>query len=159
MLTNHKKTLRNFVAYPFFQILQILKTPLFIQIIPITNHHKHKAKYIVYIVYVTIFIIIFFFFLLFIKKISLYKKKFSQHTDKIFFSNIRILKQGIYLFLKELKLIARHGNIRDYKNKSAKDLRKALRGPIPPRLEIKKDMLKEVTEDFHNLRISFLKKM
>ena len=65
----------------------------------------------------------------------------------------------IYLFLKELKLIARHGNIRYYKNKSSKDLRKGLRGPIPPRLGIKKDMLKEVTKDFHNLRISFLKKM
>ena len=40
---------------PFFQILQISKRPLFIQIITIKNHHKHKAKYVV-IVCIPIFI-------------------------------------------------------------------------------------------------------
>ena len=39
----------------FFQILQISKRPLFIQIITIQKHHKQKAKYIV-IVCIPIFI-------------------------------------------------------------------------------------------------------
>ena len=69
-----------------------------------------------------------------------------------------MVKQEIYLSLKELKLIAKNRNISDYKNKSAKDFRKALRGSSPPRLGIKKDKLKEVKEDFYNLRHKFSKK-
>ena len=69
-----------------------------------------------------------------------------------------MVKQEIYLSLKDLKLIAKNRNISDYKNKSAKDFRKALRGSSPPRLGIKKDKLKEVKEDFYNLRHKFSKK-
>ena len=69
-----------------------------------------------------------------------------------------MVKQEIYLSLKELKLIAKNRNISDYKNKSAKDLRKAFRGSSPSRLGIKKDKLKEVKEDFYNLRHKFSKK-
>ena len=59
--------------------------------------------------------------------------------------------QGLNLSLNELKLIAEHRNISDYENKSAKDLIKALR-VSKPRLGIKNDKLKEVKEDFFNLR-------
>ena len=58
---------------------------------------------------------------------------------------------------KKLKLIPEHRNISDYENKSVKDLIKALRGSRP-RLGIKKDKLKEVKEDFYNLRHKFSKK-
>ena len=43
------------------------------------------------------------------------------------------------------------------KNKSAKHLIKSLRGSRP-RLGIKKNKLKEIKEDFHNLRHAFSKK-
>ena len=56
-----------------------------------------------------------------------------------------------------MKLIAEHRNISDYENKSAKDLIKALRGSRP-RLGIKKNKLKEIKEDFYNLRHKFSKK-
>ena len=49
-----------------------------------------------------------------------------------------MVNQGLNLSLNELKLIAEHRNISDYKNKSAKDLIKALRG-TRPRLGIKKN--------------------
>ena len=42
-----------------------------------------------------------------------------------------MVNQGLNLSLNELKLIAEHRNISDYKNKSAKDLIKALRGSRP----------------------------
>ena len=61
------------------------------------------------------------------------------------------------LSLNELRLIAEHRNISDYENKSAKDLIKALRGP-KPKLGIKKNKLKEIKEDFYNLRHKFSKK-
>ena len=61
------------------------------------------------------------------------------------------------LSLNELRLIAEHRNISDYENKSAKDLIKALRGSRP-RLGIKKNKLKEIKEDFYNLRHKFSKK-
>ena len=61
------------------------------------------------------------------------------------------------LSLNELKLIAEHRNISDYENKSAKDLIKALRGS-KPKLGIKKNKLKEIKEDFYNLRHKFSKK-
>ena len=56
-----------------------------------------------------------------------------------------------------MRLIAEHRNISDYENKSAKDLIKALRGSRP-RLGIKKNKLKEIKEDFYNLRHAFSKK-
>ena len=56
-----------------------------------------------------------------------------------------------------LKLIAEHRNISDYENKSAKHLIKALRGSRP-RLGIKKNKLKEIKQDFYNLRNNFSKK-
>ena len=59
--------------------------------------------------------------------------------------------------LNELRLIAEHRNISDYENKSAKDLIKGLRGSRP-RLGIKKNKLKEIKEDFYNLRHKFSKK-
>ena len=68
-----------------------------------------------------------------------------------------MVNQGLNLSLNELRLIAEHRNISDYENKSAKDLIKALRGSRP-RLGIKKDKLKEVKEDFYNLRHKFSKK-
>ena len=68
-----------------------------------------------------------------------------------------MVNQGLNLSLNELKLIAEHRNISDYENKSAKDLIKALRGSRP-RLGIKKKKLKEIKEDFYNLRYKFSKK-
>ena len=68
-----------------------------------------------------------------------------------------MVNQGPNLSLNELKLIAKHRNISNYENKSAKDLIKALRGSRP-RLGIKKNKLKEIKEDFYNLRHKFFKK-
>ena len=48
-----------------------------------------------------------------------------------------MVNQGINFSLNELRLIAEHRNINGYENKSAKDLRKALRGSRP-RIGIKK---------------------
>ena len=86
-------------------------------------------------------------------------KKISPHNykDNFFLLNIRMVNQELNLSLNELKLIAEYRNISDYENKSAKDLIKALRGSRP-RLGIKKDKLKEVKEDFYNLRHKFSKK-
>ena len=68
-----------------------------------------------------------------------------------------MVNQQLNLSLNELRLIARHRNISDYENKSAGNLIKALRGP-KPKLEIKTNKLKEIKEDFHNLRYEFSKK-
>ena len=68
-----------------------------------------------------------------------------------------MVNQELNLSLNELKLIAEYRNISDYENKSAKDLIKALRGSRP-RLGIKKNKLKEIKEDFYNLRHKFSKK-
>ena len=68
-----------------------------------------------------------------------------------------MINQGLNLWLNELRLIADHRNISDYENESAKDLLKALRGSRP-RPEIKKNKLKEIKEDFYNLRHKFSKK-
>ena len=68
------------------------------------------------------------------------QKKF-HHTivKKVFLVlNIRMANPGLNLSLNELRLLAEHRNISDYKNKSAKDLIKALRG-TRPRLGIKKN--------------------
>ena len=56
-----------------------------------------------------------------------------------------------------MKLIGEHRNVSDYEKKSANDLIKAHRGSRP-RLGIKKNKLKEIKEDFHNLRHAFSKK-
>ena len=69
-----------------------------------------------------------------------------------------MVNQGLHLSLNEPRLIAKHRNISDYENKSAKDLIKALRGSRP-RLGINKNKLKEIKEDFYNLRHKFSKKM
>ena len=61
------------------------------------------------------------------------------------------------LSLNELILIVEHRNISDYENKSAKDLIKAFRGS-KPKSGIKKNKLKEIKEDFYNLRHKFSKK-
>ena len=68
-----------------------------------------------------------------------------------------MVNQGLNLSLNELRLIAEYRNISDYEKKSAKDLIKALRGSRP-RLGIKKNKLKEIKEDFYNLRHKFSKK-
>ena len=68
-----------------------------------------------------------------------------------------MVNPALNLSLNELRLIAEHRNISDYENKSAKDLMiKALRGSRP-RLGINKNKLKEIKEDFHNLRHEFSK--
>ena len=56
-----------------------------------------------------------------------------------------------------MRLITEHRNISDYENKSGKDLTKALR-ESRPRLGIKNNKLKEIKEDFYNLRHKFSKK-
>ena len=68
-----------------------------------------------------------------------------------------MVSQGLNLSLNELRLIAENRNISGYENKSAKDLIKALR-VSRPRLGIKKNKLKEIKEDFYNLRHEFSKK-
>ena len=68
-----------------------------------------------------------------------------------------MVNQGLNWSLNELRLIAEHRNISDSENKSAKDLIKALRGSRL-RLGIKKNQLKEIKEDFYNLRHKFSKK-
>ena len=59
--------------------------------------------------------------------------------------------------LNELRLIAEHGNISDYENKSAKDLIKALRWS-KPKLGIEKNKLKEIKDNFYISRHKFSKK-
>ena len=68
-----------------------------------------------------------------------------------------MVNQWLNLSLNELRLKAEHRNISDSEKKSAKDLIKALRGSRP-RLGIKENKLKEIKEDFYNLRHAFSKK-
>ena len=65
-----------------------------------------------------------------------------------------MVNPALNLLLNESRLIAEHRNISYYQNKSAKDLIKALRGS-KPNLGIKKNKLKEIKEDFYNLRHEF----
>ena len=98
--------------------------------------------------------------LLFFKKNYNYIKNiFSPHNykKKICLLNIKMTNPGVNLPLNELRLIAEHRKISDYENKSTKDLIKELRGSRP-RLGIKKNKLKEIKEDFYNLRHAFSKK-
>ena len=57
----------------------------------------------------------------------------------------------INLSLNELKLIAQSRNISDYKNKSEKDLIKALSEPRP-KIRINNKKLEELRKDFGELR-------
>ena len=61
------------------------------------------------------------------------------------------------LSLDELRLIAQNRNIRDYENKSEKDLIKALSKP-KPKIRINKNKLEEIRKNFNELRHTFSKK-
>ena len=63
----------------------------------------------------------------------------------------------INLSLDELRLIAQNRNIRDYENKSEKDLIKALSKP-KPKIKTDKKKLEEIRKDFNKLRHVFSKK-
>ena len=67
----------------------------------------------------------------------------------------------INLSLDELRLIAENRNIRDYENKSKKDLIKAISEPkSKPKIKIRinKKKLEEIKKDFNELRYKFSKK-
>ena len=65
----------------------------------------------------------------------------------------------INVSLDELRLIAQNRNIRDYENKSKKDLIKALSKPKPkPKIRINKNKLEKIRKDFNQLRHKFSKK-
>ena len=61
------------------------------------------------------------------------------------------------LSLDELRLTAQNRNIRDYENKSEKDLIKALSKP-KPKIRINKNKLEEIRKNFNELRHTFSKK-
>ena len=63
----------------------------------------------------------------------------------------------INLLLDELKLIAKSRNIRDYENKSEKDLMKVFSKP-KTKIKIYKKKLEEIRKDFNELRHKFSKK-
>ena len=63
----------------------------------------------------------------------------------------------INLSLDELRLIAQNRNIRDYENKSEKDLIKVLSEP-KPKIKIDKKKLEEIKKGFNELRHKFSKK-
>ena len=63
----------------------------------------------------------------------------------------------INISLDELQLVAESRNIRDYKNKSKKDLIKVLSEP-KPKIKIDKKKLEEIRKDFYELRHKFSKK-
>ena len=63
----------------------------------------------------------------------------------------------INLSLDELRLIAQNRNIRDYENKSEKDMIKAL-GEPKPKIRIAKKKLDEIRKNFYELRPKFSKK-
>ena len=65
-----------------------------------------------------------------------------------------MVNPALNLSLNELKLIAEHRNTSNYENKSAKDLIKA---GSKPKFGIKKNKLKQIKEDFWNLRHEFSK--
>ena len=62
----------------------------------------------------------------------------------------------INLSLNELKLIVQSKNISNYKKKSEKDFIKALSKP-KPKIRINKKKLKELREDFDEVRHNFFK--
>ena len=61
------------------------------------------------------------------------------------------------LLLDELKLVAKNRNIKDYENKSEKDLIKLLRRP-KPKIIINKKKLVKIKKDFSELRHKFSRK-
>ena len=63
----------------------------------------------------------------------------------------------INLSLDELRLIAQNRNLRDYGNKSDKDLIKAPSKP-KPKIKTDKKKLEEIRKDFNKLRHVFSKK-
>ena len=63
----------------------------------------------------------------------------------------------INLSLDELRLIVQNRNIRDYENKSEKDLIKAL-SKSKPKIRINKKKLEEIGKDFNELRHKLSKK-
>ena len=63
----------------------------------------------------------------------------------------------INLSLDELKLVAQSGNIRDYENKSKKDLIRVSSKP-KPKIKINKKKLEEIRKGFHELRHKSFKK-
>ena len=63
----------------------------------------------------------------------------------------------INLSLDELKLVAKNRNIRNYGNKSEKDLIKILSKP-KPKIKINKKKLEEIRKYFKELRHKFSKK-
>ena len=62
----------------------------------------------------------------------------------------------INLSLDELKLVAKNRNIKDYENKSEKDLKEILSKP-KPKINISKMKIKEIKKDFSKLRHKFSK--
>ena len=63
----------------------------------------------------------------------------------------------INLSVDEKKLVAQSRDIRDYENKSKKNLIKALSEP-KPKIRINKKKLEEIRKDFNELRHKFSKK-
>ena len=63
----------------------------------------------------------------------------------------------INLSLDELKLVAKNRNIKDYENKSKKDLIKVL-SELKPKRKIDKKKLEEIRKNFYELRHKFSKK-
>ena len=63
----------------------------------------------------------------------------------------------INLSLDELKLVAKNRNIKDYENKSKKDLIKVL-SELKPKRKIDKKKLEEIGKIFYELRHKFSKK-
>ena len=61
----------------------------------------------------------------------------------------------INLSLKELKLIAKSRDIKDYKDKSEEDLIKILSAP-KTKIDLSKNKIKEIKKDFSELRHRFL---
>ena len=61
----------------------------------------------------------------------------------------------VSLSLDKLRLIAQNRNMRNYENKSEKDLIKTLSEP-KPKIRINKKKLEEIKKDFNELRHTFL---
>ena len=61
----------------------------------------------------------------------------------------------VSLSLDKLRLIAQNRNMRNYENKSEKDLIKTLSEP-KPKIRINKKKLEEIKKDFNELRHKFL---
>ena len=61
----------------------------------------------------------------------------------------------VSLSLDKLRVIAQNRNMRNYENKSEKDLIKTLSEP-KPKIRINKKKLEEIKKDFNELRHTFL---